>query len=118
MRQHKLAVKRERGLERNQRLPAYNPFCKWFGKAARFRFAQSGDDFDSRSTQMLEAAAGNGRIRILHGCDHALDACQNQRIGAWSRASLVATRLEVYVERRAACSVTLRYRAHMLSLRG
>ena len=74
MRQHELTIQRERGLQRHQGPSARNPFCEWFGKAARFRFAQSGDDFDPRGTQMLETASRNGRIGILHGGHDALDA--------------------------------------------
>ena len=102
MRQHKLAVERERGFERHQGLPRDDPLRECFVQTARLRFAQSDADFNPRRAQLLEAASGHRGIGIGHRRHDARDACGDQRIRARAGASRVAARFEVDVERRAA----------------
>src|SRR5438477_11703049 len=49
-----------------------------------------------------ESAAGDERIRILHGGDHVLHAGGGERFDAGGRPSMVRARLEIDVQLRAA----------------
>ena len=70
-------------------------------KIARLRLQHASFDFDSGVPQALQTCAGDQRIGILHGHDHARYFCANQRIRAWRRAPLVAAWLQRDIDGRA-----------------
>ena len=75
------------------------------GLVQRFRFflQNAGGDGDSGFAQTLKPLPTHQRVGILHARDHARDSGRDDSIGTWRGASLMRTRLEVDVERRAAC---------------
>ena len=52
-----------------------------------FRFEQAFMDFDSGGPQLGETTAGDQRIGIAHGDEHALHSGRDHRVGARTGAS-------------------------------
>ena len=99
-----LAVQRQRGFQRHQREAGAHGMDEGFVQLRGLARAYS----DATSTvtagvvQAAESLAGNWRIGIFHGGDHARHARLHQRVGAGRRAALMRARLQRDVERRAA----------------
>src|SRR4051812_1910261 len=57
----------------------------------------------TRLAQMIKTAAGNFRVWVFDGSDHAFDARLNQRVGAGRGAALMSVRLKRDVGSSATC---------------
>src|SRR5579859_928303 len=74
-----------------------------FIQLARLLFQSPDFHVDAGRAQLFEATPAHLRIRIGHRGDHAMDARRHQGVGAWGRSRLVGVRLQIDVERPAAC---------------
>jgi len=79
-----------------------DPDGEGFVESLRFRLRHAGDDFDAGRAELAKTLAGDGRIGIAHGRDHALHAGLHEGAGAGPGASPMAARFEVDEERGAA----------------
>ena len=71
---------------------------------ASFCFEQACFNGNTGCAQLFEPLACNFGIWICHGRDHALNARSNQRVSTRRRATVMAMRFKVEINRSSACA--------------
>jgi hypothetical protein len=92
-----LPIQRDRTFQSDQWPRCTNPSRKRFVQSPRFVVPFADRDFNSVSSQLIEAAPRDRRIRIGHRGDNAPDPRRNNRLRARTRSARRAARLEIHV---------------------
>jgi hypothetical protein len=100
-----LAVERHGGLQRHVRPPLPHRGEEGAILPRRLGFPHSHRHVDSRAAQLLEAASGDDRVRVLERHDHPSHARRRHDGGAGRRPSPVGAGFERHVERGAASAL-------------
>src|SRR6476646_7781766 len=98
------AVQCHTGLQRDERQASQDVASESFIKPTRLGFQQARFNANSGSAQLFKPFSRDFGIWICHGRHHTLDASTNQCVSARWRATVMAMRFKVEIDRSPACA--------------